>query len=483
MLPRKLYIVIILLVLMIAGFLAISLSSYFAARDSLSQQLSEQTLPLTGDNIYSEIQRDLLRPILISSLMAGDTFLRDWIIDGEQGLDRVQAYLTEIQREYDTITAFVVSEATRNYYHPSGLLKQVNQDDEEDAWYFRARSLNTPYEINVDWDTADRSRLSIFINYRVLDYAGNYLGIAGVGLSVESVTQLINEYQQRYGRIIYFTDRTGNITLTGNDLARVSEMRLQNRPGLGDLARQVLSNPGLTISYYNADNEEVFLNSRLVPEFNWYLIVEQQGSLGSDRIESALWNNLMVSAAILAMVLVAAWFTLQSYQRRLEEMATTDSLTGIANRHVFEPIINHVIKGTSRKNKAVSLLIFDIDNFKQINDTYGHNSGDLVLKNVAGIIKAHIRETDTVCRWGGEEFMLLLDDCTETEATQRAAAILKAVRAQTMALGKKDTIKVTLSCGVAQHQKGENMEFLVNRVDSALYRAKDKGRDQVCVAG
>jgi hypothetical protein len=167
---------------MIVGFLATSLTSYFVARDSLSRNISEQMLPLTSDNIYSEIQRDLLRPVLISSLMATDTFVQDWTSGGEADAERIRVYLRAIQQEYGTITAFFVSDRTRNYYHPDGIIKTVDAANPDDAWYFRVRDMREPYEINVDIDTADRTRLSIFINYRVLDSDGNYLGVTGVGL-------------------------------------------------------------------------------------------------------------------------------------------------------------------------------------------------------------------------------------------------------------------------------------------------------------
>ena len=481
MLRRKLYFVIALVALLVIGFLATSLTSYYVATESLAQQISEQTLPLTSDNIYSEIQRDLLRPILISSLMASDTFLRDWVMDGEREVARIEAYLEEIQERYATITAFFVSDYTLNYYHPTGVIKQVDDSDPEDAWYFRVRELREPYEINVDWDTADRGRLSIFVNYRVFDYQGEYLGVTGVGLSVESVTQLIDNYQQRYGRTIYFVDRLGNITLTAGGAEQMAEERLQQRPGLGAMATRVLSQPSASFSYRNPEGEEVYVNSRLVPEFGWHLVVEQQGSLGSERIQNTLWINVSLSLAIMALVLFAAHFTLQAYQRRLEEMATTDRLTGAANRHVFEPLFNHVVRSSSRQDKPVSLIIIDIDHFKRVNDTYGHSGGDLVLRAVADTIRAHIRDSDAICRWGGEEFMLLLDNCPIGEAAERAEAIREAVKGQPIPFGR-DEIRVTLSLGVAQYHKGESLELLVNRVDTLLYRAKDQGRDRVCLA-
>jgi diguanylate cyclase (GGDEF)-like protein len=476
---RKFYFVVALIVLMVVGFIATSLTSYFVARDSITSQISEQTLPLTSDNIYSEIQRDLLRPVLISSLMSTDTFLRGWALAGEGDPEQIRHYLEEIQDRYDTITAFFVSEKSRNYYHPTGIVKQIDLDDPADAWYAHVRSMRDQYQINVDQDTADRSRLSIFINYRVFGYDGNYIGATGVGLAVSSVTTLIDNYQQRYGRTIYFIDRLGNITLTSGNY--VPERRLQDRPGLGAFATQVLSTPSTTLNYRNANGEMVFLNSRLVPEFDWYLVVEQQGGATDARIEGTLWLNVGLALGIMALVLFAAHFTLRSYQRQLEQMATTDRLTGAANRHVFETLYDHAAKVSQRNDRPFSIVNLDIDYFKRVNDTYGHPGGDVTLKAVADIIKAHVRNADVVCRWGGEEFMLLLEDCPDAEAMERAHRIRMAVKNHEITFGR-DRIRITLSCGVAQYRPGESLESLTGRADAALYAAKNNGRDQVRLA-
>ncbi|MDY6982878.1 MAG: diguanylate cyclase [Pseudomonadota bacterium] len=476
---RKFYFVVALIVLMVVGFLATSLTSYFVARDSITAQISEQTLPLTSDNIYSEIQRDLLRPVLISSLMATDTFLRGWALAGETDPEQIRHYLEEIQARYDTITAFFVSEKTRNYYHPTGIVKQIDLNDPEDAWYAYVRTMREPYQINVDHDTADRSRLSIFINYRVFGYDGTYIGATGVGLAVSSVTTLIDNYQQRYGRTIYFVDRLGNITLTSGD--HVHEKRLQDRPGLGAFATQVLSSPSATLNYRDAAGDTVFLNSRLVPEFDWYLVVEQQGGAADSRMENTLWMNIGLALGIMALVLFAAHFTLRSYQGQLEQMATTDRLTGAANRHVFETLFDHAAKVSQRTYRPFSVVNLDIDFFKKVNDTYGHPGGDVTLKAVADIIKAHVRNADVVCRWGGEEFMLLLEDCPDQEAVERAHRIRMAVKNHEITFGR-DRIRITLSCGVAQYRPGESLESLTGRADTALYEAKNEGRDQVRLA-
>ena len=127
-----------------AAFLIASTISFVVYRNSIRTAILENELPLSSDNIYSEIQRDLFEPILISSLMANDTFLRDWIAGGEHDPEIVMRYLRRIQEQYSTITAFLVSEATETYYHPTAAPRQVDPDHPIDKWFFRVRKLPAP---------------------------------------------------------------------------------------------------------------------------------------------------------------------------------------------------------------------------------------------------------------------------------------------------------------------------------------------------
>jgi diguanylate cyclase (GGDEF)-like protein len=472
---KGLYIAAVTL-LLIVGFIITSFTSYYVAHRALTAQIAEEALPLTSDNIYSEIQRDLLTPILISSLMANDTFVHDWISTGEADELRIRSYLAEIQRRYHTITAFLVSDSSLNYYHPSGVLKRVSPGDEADAWYFSARTGSEPYQINIDSDTADRSRINIFINHQVRDGQGQLLGVAGVGLSLSAVTGLIENYQRRYGRTIYFVDRNGDVTLHGSGFEDASSLR--DRPGLARHATHILATPSSSFSYADASGEEIHLNSRLVPEFGWYLLVEQPQAKGEQGLRTSLLFNLLLSLAITAAVMLIAYFTLRNYQRRLEQMATTDKLTGSASRQVFDLIFEHVEKTARRRSRPMALLNLDIDHFKSINDNYGHQCGDEVIREVAHRIRSSVREADTVCRWGGEEFLVLLDDCDLAKARARADAICQAVRARPVIHAGR-SIPVSVSVGVAQYTGGEGLESLLRRSDEALYLAKNGGRDRV----
>lgn len=474
MTARKRFYTILISVIVLLGFLATSLIGYYVARDSISERLQQEMLPLSSDNIYSEIQRDLLQPILISSLMANDTFVIEWVNDGESDAARMQRYLKQIQDQYQTITAFFISEQTRRYYHPDGIIKQVSEDDPADAWYFRARSMKQQYEINIDTDTADRNRLSIFVNYRVENKQGDLIGVIGVGLSMETVVRLIENYQQRYGREIYFVNRQGEVMLQSSHYS--NDLHLQNKDGLEKLFTRILTSPSASVSFQAKNGNVIYLNSRLVPEFDWFLIVEQLNDPASEKVETALLINLLISLAISIAVLLVAHFALKGYQGRLETMATRDKLTGAASRQVIDSLFEQAVSRSQRHQQKTTLALIDIDHFKQVNDSLGHHQGDRVLEAVAKIIQLHIREADVLCRWGGEEFLLLLNECDLQHAVERVESIRLAIAAWRFHHNDASH-SVTVSAGLAEYEAGENLSRLVDRADKALYRAKHQGRN------
>lgn len=471
---RKTRFILILCLLLIIGFSSISFVSYFVANNSLNQYIRANTLPLTSDNIYSEIQRDVLPTVIISSLMAQDTFVRDWILDGEQNIDQITNYLLSIQQRYKTETAFFISDDTRNYYHSTGLIKQVSINNSADDWYFLISGSQDNYDINVDIDAVDKQKTNIFINYKIFDYNGGYLGIIGVGLSSERVKELIEYYQTSYNSQVYFADLTGQVTLSHKQLTTLPN--LHQSEGISDIADEILQSPSGSFTYMRQE-QEVFLNTRFVPELGWYLLVEQIGKPEA-HIQKTLWINLFVSFIITTLVLILGNLTIRKYQHRLIMMATHDKLTGINNRHGFEPILTQSIKIAARNKQALSMVLVDIDHFKAINDQYGHISGDTILTQFAETLSQNLRDSDSLCRWGGEEFIFLLADCNAGNAMHLAEKIRLAINATPFEINGEKII-VSASFGLSQYIIGESKDNLIARADSALYRAKTQGRNCV----
>lgn len=168
---------------------------------------------------------------------------------------------------------------------------------------------------------------------------------------------------------------------------------------------------------------------------------------------------------------------------KVERLSVTDGLTGLFNRRHFSERIDEEFSKATRYKTPLSLLIMDVDHFKRVNDTYGHQVGDVVLVAVAQILRQSVRETDLIGRYGGEEFVVLLPHTDTEQAGAVAEKIRKAV-SETF-IGEMDGKAVTISIGLAglNGVEADNVEDLIRHADGALYRAKEEGRNRVVAAG
>jgi len=161
---------------------------------------------------------------------------------------------------------------------------------------------------------------------------------------------------------------------------------------------------------------------------------------------------------------------------KLEELSTLDPLTGLKNRRYFAHIFHDECARSLRRNESMTLLFLDLDHFKQVNDTHGHHFGDLALQATSTCFKNQCRPYDTVVRWGGEEFVILLRATDESAAHFFAERIRNTVRE---GLSPPLPFPLTISIGLAQYQDNDTLECMVDRADKALYHAKQTGRNKV----
>ena len=158
--------------------------------------------------------------------------------------------------------------------------------------------------------------------------------------------------------------------------------------------------------------------------------------------------------------------------------AITDKLTGLYSRGYYDHFLNLEIKRSLRQNTPLALLMIDIDNFKQINDTFGHQAGDKILEQLGDIIKLNIREIDLAARYGGEEFAVVMSNTDLREAEQAAERIRQSIQEQAVSDGDA---QVTVSIGIALYpMDATSMNDLVEKADRSLYKAKRDGKNRVC---
>lgn len=193
-------------------------------------------------------------------------------------------------------------------------------------------------------------------------------------------------------------------------------------------------------------------------------------------------NYINIFSALFALVVISYYFRLASMlsEQQLELLAKSDYLTGLFNRRGALEFLNKQHQLRKRQHGVFSIVMADIDYFKKLNDKYGHQCGDEVLYEVAHVLKRGLRETDMVARWGGEEFLIVLLDTTESAAEGTCENLRRDIERHTFHY-KGQSFSVRLTFGVAEHLPENNIDSTIDNADAALYKGKNEGRNRVCL--
>ena len=166
-------------------------------------------------------------------------------------------------------------------------------------------------------------------------------------------------------------------------------------------------------------------------------------------------------------------------ENKLIEMANHDFLTGLLNRRELFNRLSIEVSRVNRTNEPLAIIMIDIDHFKDINDRYGHVTGDMVLKEVARRLREGIRDYDLICRFGGEEFLVMTPDTDLHHATELAERLRGVVSETPICIEAVPPVVITISAGVTSLVERESVEAMISRADTALYHAKESGRNRV----
>ncbi len=182
-------------------------------------------------------------------------------------------------------------------------------------------------------------------------------------------------------------------------------------------------------------------------------------------------------------IILFFYFKQMRLKEQLQLLSITDSMTKLFNRRYFENTAEHYFESVKRNKTDLSLIMIDVDNFKQVNDNYGHKIGDLVLIELANILLNQSRKSDIVCRFGGEEFIILLPQTNLEGADFMAEKIRKYIEKSILSLDDSKQLKFTVSLGVSQVNISvdKNIEDCIKRSDDALYEAKNSGKNKICI--
>ncbi|MBS1190296.1 MAG: hypothetical protein H6R10_2088 [Rhodocyclaceae bacterium] len=457
-----------------AGFLATRIATYsMAPQTSANREISDRALLLTGNNIHAEIQKNLQLPIFVSSLMANDTFVRNWILGGERDTDPMARYLNEVKQQYGLSTTFLVSERSRRYYRGNSAPNAVPTGDSGEGWFFRVRAMKDAYETSADMEIAEGNHQTLAVSHRIVDSQDNFIGIAGAGFTLDPIIRFIGSLESRFRCSIYLVDRNG-IILNGKSAMQ----HLRDHPGLRQVAADILSSPATPIQASFRLGDGTFrIDSRLIPELGWHLVVEQRELEGAQPAQPALYLNLASGAAGAGLAL-SLFFLAGRYQRRQDNGPAIDTVTGLMNRQAYEFVFQQTLLEINRGNQPLSLVLLELDLPARIVSSLGRKTGDRIMRGLAQLARKAVRNSDPVSRWSGEQILIQLRDCPRHEAIAVAERLRISIASYNFGL-KDPRQVVTISLGVAQYLPQEPGDAFLQRARDALDQAKAKGRNRV----
>ncbi|NOR57434.1 MAG: diguanylate cyclase, partial [Sulfurimonas sp.] len=354
-------IIIVITTLLVILSVTISMANYMVSLKSTQTHLKTQSLPLSIDNIYTEIQKHLIEPYLVSSMMAHDTFVKDWILNDEKSAHKIAKYLESIKNKYEMLTAFLVSEKSQKYYTHNGFLEDIKKDNPTNKWYFDFKDSPKSHEINLDFNDNFTNTLIMFINFKIYDDNYNFIGSTGIGLEISYIDEMLRMFKKNYHLNVYFLNEDGKIVLTRQD--KNAPQHIDDMPELKIYKDKIISKDTDIIEYEKND-EEYILKTKYIPELDIYLVVEAKLNDFAKEATQVFYINLALSLSFTLIFAIIIMFILRKYHRKLERLADFDSLTQIPNRRNFNKQFNQFLALHKRDERPICLVFMDIDDFK-----------------------------------------------------------------------------------------------------------------------
>ncbi|MDT8903511.1 diguanylate cyclase [Anaeroselena agilis] len=332
------------------------------------------------------------------------------------------------------------------------------------------------YWSNVYADSAGKGLMCSVVN-PVYDRAGRFRGVVGFDFTVDSLIGYLTGEELAIGTP-FIVNKNGQLlahpTLVKSSDSRVSTLEDALPAPLRPAANRLLEiHPGGFAAIGDAYVTALDLGTA---PWRVLFVVDKR------RLGLSVLGDMRFELAGMGLLLLALFFFLRNVRltEELARLAVTDPLTGLANRRRFMDALHGEIGRSRRSGRPFSLLMLDIDHFKHVNDTYGHNLGDKAIMALAETLAAGIREIDIAGRLGGEEFGVILADTGLAGALVAAERLRQAVAAVNIAAGDGAAFRITVSIGAAeQGGEGGSPEELMHRADTALYASKNSGRNRV----
>ena len=455
-------------------------TSYFTFKEffnASNQKQQEVVMPL-----FSLINSEIIRPLTVSQYMASDPFLLNYIEEEKIDKEVIFDYISSISNQFNTMSFIAIE---KHLLLIDSNNKTTSLSGKEAEWYHRLKVIDkTEFA-----DFGDAENPHLFFDVKMFNKQQDFLGFIGLAIDLDHFANKFAKFKKDYGFKLYFVDDNNDVTLSSEQIMKTMShhrkdvvTNINELPWYQQYQSEYQSNK-------NNDNNQLFLNyssSELIisqiplKELNWRVFI-----IAPPITEQSVYWQLFIQNLIVFLVVSLALYYLftlciNNFRSALVKDSETDFLTQLPNRN----FIHWKYSQLNKDYEHVSVVIADIDNFKILNDTYGHLFGDDVLKVIATKLGENLRSIDLVGRWGGEEFILILPDSSATQTQEIINRIRKNIaKTPFSSSSTSKPFSVTVSFGISDSSLTTDtpLETILAKAEQALYTAKTNGRNQVVV--
>ncbi len=461
-------------------FLCISASilSCAVSVNKVSKKNSEKDSTALVYMVSETIDGAVSEPIDVSRTMARSSLITDALkkknLEGSDEEEKMLEFMKNIKEEYGYQMVFAASEKTKAYYTYNGLSRYMDVDnDENDVWYNNFKDRGIRYELNVDADKDNSMALAVFVNMEVRDENHNFIGICGVGMSIESMMHYLESYEEDYNLDISITDRFGLI-LVSSERSLIENMYIDSE----DILNQLSTNE---ISYFREGRSAKIIRKMDLP--GWFLVIEDKNPDKINVFRIILPSIIIYSVGIILLLIFTILFGIHEKKRNRElstskKISQTDGLTGLRNRYSMEMYLEKL--KADNIEESLCFIMIDINCLKAVNDSIGHDAGDELIRGAADCIVDVFYKTNEIFRIGGDEF--LAAGCFEQK---ELSELITSLRQKTEVWKGKLVDELSLSIGYAIHRNYPELSpaELIKKADSMMYQDKNAfyvrtGRDR-----
>jgi diguanylate cyclase (GGDEF)-like protein len=363
----------------------------------ISREYTSERLSALSTDVERSINDVISQTVSVSRTIANDTFLtslleRENETNQQEISDLLASYTDKLENIFSYEWVFIASDQTKAYYSSSGIYQILDVDSEEDSWYTDFVNLNKEYDVSIGTDNDAPDTATFFVDVRIVNDEGDFLGICGVAVQMDELKAVISEYEEEYDVSVLFVDENKELQLAGEE-ADFEDIDLDE----GQSEQILVNRMGLEADYTIV---------KYIDQLGWHMIIK-----GYDPFNQTVDLFLIIFTTFSSiLVLIIAVLCLSYIVKRnqvLFRSSYKDDMTGLYNRRAYDDKRKELRKMDSIKKYTV--IVFDINGLKAANDNLGHFAGDELIRGASKIIQDVFGEQGQCFRIGGDEFVAILE--------------------------------------------------------------------------